>query len=71
MSHSESSGATAKASGDDKHTKGTQEESKSAHETLLKQGPTAQDGSAHTSSKKPVQRDTNEQDVMVSFFLCL
>ena len=57
----ESSGAVAKASGDDKHMKGTQEKSKSAHKTLLKQGPRGQDGSVHTSSKKPVQRKRHKR----------
>ena len=52
----ESSRATAEATRKDKHGKGTQEESKSAQETLLKHKPRAQDGCDQTSSKKPVQR---------------
>ena len=62
MSHSmvatapESSGATAEASREEKRGKRTQEKSKSAQETPLKNGPRAQDGSNHASFKKTVQR---------------
>ena len=52
----ESSRVTAEASKEEKYVKGTQEKSKSAQETPLKNGPRAQDGSNHASSKKTVQR---------------
>ena len=52
----ESSRLTAKASKEEKYVKGTQKKSKSAQEAPLKNGPRAQDGSNHVSSKKTVQR---------------
>ena len=67
MSHSmvatapESSGATAEASREEKCGKRTQEKSKSAQETPLKNGPRAQDGSNHASFKKTVQRKRHKR----------
>ena len=80
MSHStvatapESSGATAKASREEKHGKRTQEESTSAQETPLKHGRRALNRTMMPPLRSQYrERDTNEQDVMVSFLsgLCM
>ena len=57
----ESSRVTAEASKEEKYVKGTQEKSKSAQETPLKNGARAQDGSNHASSKKTVQRKRHKR----------
>ena len=57
----ESSRVTAEASKEEKYVKGTQDRSKSAQETPLKNGPRAQDGSSHASSKKTVQRKRHKR----------
>ena len=50
-----------KASKEEKYVKGTQDKSKSAQETPLKNGPRAQDGSNHASSKKTLQRKRHKR----------
>ena len=58
----ESSGATAEAAREEKHGKGTQQESKSgAQETQLMHGAGAPDGIDHTPSKKPAQRKRHKR----------
>ena len=57
----ESSRVIAEASKEEKYVKGTQEKSKSAQETPLKNGPRAQDGSNHASSKKTLQRKRHKR----------
>ena len=53
-----SSRVTTEASKEEKYVKGTQDKSKSAQETALKNGPRAQDGSNHASSKKTTKKET-------------